>query len=562
MPSGRHRLESLREPRGVGPLIALAAAVLSVLLIATWVAITRGIGCGDPVYLNVSASPDIAPVLQRAAIDFNSTHRHYSGTCVLAQVNEQESAAVATELSGGRGSIDRIVPDVWVPETSAWPDLVRKSSAGGRRISREAISVARSPVVLAATRSYAEDVRDPEWDMILPDPDRERAVQVVDPNRGGAGMAALLVARSKIGEEDDAELTEFVRGLQPGTVPGQVDLYSAYAGPEEDRPIVITSEQAVWSYNRRRPEDTATALYPQDGTVALDYPYVRTTDDPVKTSAVDDFYTSLRAAEQQAQLLAEGFRTSDGAAGAQLRDSPGITSGAPHLRDAPTGDEVLMALDDWNRLAMPTRTLVLADTSESVTRPIGSGPTTRLEVAKEAARLGLPLFPKETEMGLWLFAERIEGSQDYREAVPLGRLDARLDDDTRRARLDEVTGGITSSGGASSLYDSLLAAYRRMSRDFRPGKINSVLVLTTGVDEDRTGISLDRLVSELRKEFDPGRPVTVIVLAFQADADREALRRIAEATSGSVYVTTDPDEIGDIFLNAISRRLCVPNCRS
>jgi Ca-activated chloride channel family protein len=42
----------------------------------------------------------------------------------------------------------------------------------------------------------------------------------------------------------------------------------------------------------------------------------------------------------------------------------------------------------------------------------------------------------------------------------------------------------------------------------------------------------------------------------------DALTQISTATGGSTYLSQDPRDIGEIFLDAVGQRVCRPNCSS
>ncbi|MFC3995341.1 substrate-binding domain-containing protein [Nocardiopsis sediminis] len=570
MSTGRHRLPlpsrartALASPLGV---TALSVALITAASVGVPLGI-RYAGCAETGYLRVSATLGMTPVLQRAADEFNAAGHSYSGTCMFAQAGEMAPHRIMTELSSGPVGDDAasVVPDVWVPESSAWVELARVSESGARTIETSPRSLASSPVVLAAPRG-AEGIPEPgdaSWDLVLPgERDPERPLVMVDPNRGVDGMAAMYAVRRSLGTGDDADtaMTDFVRDVQPHTAFGELDLSSVHPAPAGPAPLAVVPEQAVARYNAGGPEEPLTALYPQEGTVSLDYPFVSTGDDPRKAAAADDLYAVLQGEPYREQLRELGFREPDGSAGAGLRGLEGITADPPETHGGLTGDALVTAVEDWNRLSMPSRALVLADVSEGMSADLDGGPS-RMEVAKDAAQLGLSLFPDETDLGLWLLSSGF-GASGREEAEGLARLGAadRGDGTTRREELHRMTESIGVEGGDPRLYDNILAAYEEVQDAYDQDKINSVIVLTAGRDGGSSDISHGELVAELQDRFDPERPVTLFIIAFGAQPERAELSAIAGATSGTLSVTDDPGEIGDIFLGSVSRRLCVPDC--
>ncbi|MEU3307189.1 substrate-binding domain-containing protein [Nocardiopsis sp. NPDC006832] len=575
MSTGRHRLPSpavttsrkaVRSPMGI---TAIVVALIAVAAIAVPVGMNV-LGCGDTRYLRVSTTQSVAPVLREAATEFNSDEPRYGDVCVYAQVDEIAPHRIMDALSGNQLGESSITPHVWIPESSAWVELARVSAGGAHGIETDPPSLASSPVVLAAPPGTEgmPDQDEADWTMLLPgERDPDRPVVMVDPNRGADGMTVMHAIREHLGTGDDADtaMTDFVREVQMDSAFGELDLTTVFTGStaSQDRqdPVIAVPEQAVVSYNLRR-ADSAPELrahYVEDGTVGLDYPYVTVTEESALRSAAADLYQVVGTDAYRGQLRELGFRDPNGEASSVLAAQPGIEAAAPPTHEELTGDALLASVTDWNRLSMPSRTLVLADASQNMSEDLNGGPA-RIEVAKQAALLGLSLFPDETDMGLWLMSDRYgeSGREEAAEMHPLGQADD--GDVTRRQEMSAVAEDLETQGGDSRLYDNILAAYDEVQDDFHEDKINSVILLTAGQDEGSSEISHDELVAALQDRFDPERPVTMFIIGFGDQAEEQELAQIARATSGSSFVTEDPAEIGDFFLSSISRRLCVPNC--
>ena len=149
----------------------------------------------------------------------------------------------------------------------------------------------------------------------------------------------------------------------------------------------------------------------------------------------------------------------------------------------------------------------------------------------------------------WIFSTLLDGNTDYRQLVPIGPLASQRT--TLVAALNTVR---PKPNGATGLYDTVLAAYKAVQDGWDPGRVNSVVMLTDGQNEDPQGISLDRLVAELQKAMDPKRPIQVIALGIGTDVSKAELQKITSVTGGGVFITNDPANIADIFLQAIALR--------
>lgn len=559
MVEGRRRRLGLSNQTLRHPLTLAGILVSLVMLLVLAIPLgIRVLGCSEPQYLRVAAALSVAPVVQEAATEFND---HTDG-CVYAQVTETPPHAVMTDLAGGRTLDSTVTPDVWIPESSAWVELARVSESGAQTLEPDPRSLASSPVVLAVPEDAdgiaPADEHTASWDLLLPDArDPDRPVVQVDPNRGADGMAAMYAIRQSLGTGDDAdaEMTAFVHDVQRDSAFGHIELSGVYPGAD---PLTVAPEQSVWSYNSTGPETRLRALHPDEGTVTLDYPFTSVTDDPDKRAGAETLYGLLTTGSHQDRLGELGFREPVGAEPRTPPDVPGVEAEPPETHNDLTGDALLTAIEDWNRLSMPSRALVLADVSETAGEPL-SADLSRLDVAIEAAELGLALFPDQTDMGLWLLSTELDES-GHEETHPLARLDDSDEGQSIRERLQDTAAAIALEGGDARLYDSIGAAYDEMAGAYHEDKINSVIVLTSGDDEEHSDLSEDQLVAQLEDSFDPERPVTMFIIAFGDFEDERPLTEIANATSGTAYFTEDADEIGDIFLSSISRRLCVPDC--
>ncbi|HEX2772209.1 MAG TPA: VWA domain-containing protein, partial [Micromonosporaceae bacterium] len=110
------------------------------------------------------------------------------------------------------------------------------------------------------------------------------------------------------------------------------------------------------------------------------------------------------------------------------------------------------------------------------------------------------------------------------------------------------------AGGRTGLYDTVLAAYKAVQEDWEPGRVNSVVLLTDGQNDNASGLSQQQLLANLKRIADPKRPIQVVIVGISSDVSQPELQSITKVTGGGVFVTEDPAKIGDIFLQAIALR--------
>jgi secreted protein with Ig-like and vWFA domain len=187
---------------------------------------------------------------------------------------------------------------------------------------------------------------------------------------------------------------------------------------------------------------------------------------------------------------------------------------------------------------------------------------TRIQLTRDAAKTALALFPPTSAIGLWAFSVERDPPNDYVELVPIGLLSEQVGGVPRQQALVAAADSLPGiTDGGTALYDTVLAAFRTVRAGYDPEKINSVVLLTDGRNEDDPdGIDLETLLTTLRTEVDPARPIPVITIGMGPGADMDALTQISEATGAQAYQAEDPRDIQQVFLDAMVDRQCRPNC--
>jgi hypothetical protein len=574
--AGRHRDFSgdadapRRLPIG---LVAAGTALAALAGVGGWVLLAETRQPCKPVRLNVVASPDIAPVVNRVADRFGRAEARREGDCAQVAVIGVEPSSTAADLAGRAAASAGPGPDIWIPDSSIWVDQV----PGGPRssVEGEPASIASSPVVIALTKPVAAgfgDLATLGWVRLIQELRAGASVQIGFPNpvRHTTGLAVLLAA-GKIAQaspEARAQQVALTRTLSESAADEISDLVARLPRQAGEVASSIagmpSTEQAVWQYNRRRPAVPLVAAYPAEGTLLLDYPYVRTfvDDDQRKAQAADRFLAALKQSSARRAFLDSGFRAPDGAAGDALAPELGVNPRLPRTVPKPPAQVVAKAIGAWQALTLPGRMLVLIDTSGSMGQIVPGIDKSRLDITVAAAQQGLGLVGDRTEMGLWEFAAGLVGkNQDYKLLVSPGPLAQPVGDVPRRAALANALSQLRATNNWTGLYDSILAVYRTARAGYQPGKINSVLVFTDGRNQDPAGgASLPQLLAEINRLHDPQRPVPVFMLLFGRDADLASARQIARATSGGAYIVNTPGEITQVFLEAVGLRTCRPNC--
>ncbi|WP_026328708.1 substrate-binding domain-containing protein [Streptomyces sulphureus] len=563
--------------------VMLATALVVALGAGTGVAAQKGMlpfgsGCdGETVELRVAASPDIAPVLRRVAERTEDGEAKSDGRCMDVRVSARAGAEMADALQHGGSSGKAPEYEVWLPDSSFW---IEQATASGNASAADSLgSVASSPITLAAVPPAAKALGWPKkqysWGQIADSsaPGDELRIGTADPARSATGLLALTriqESAAKAGGKDaETKTAAAAKQLAERTAPGDSQVLATLprddSGTELGNPkrnqALVLSEQAAHSHNKGSGDSPDLQLfYPKDGLTLLDYPYALVDSDDLSTEqsrAAMRFQTLLGDTQGQRALTTGGFRPKNGDAVEDISTAAGAKKPQPYAASpagAPSPKSVQETLGMWTITVQSARFTLVVDASASMAAEVPGRPgESRMDVTKASLMQGLSQFTPEDEVGLWEFATRLDGKHDYRELVPTVRLGDRAGSGaTQREKLLSAFGKMHPiPGGATGLYDTTLAAYKKAAESYSSGKFNAVVLLTDGANEDPGSISRKELLTELDDLADDKRPVPLIAIAVGPDADEDAAKEIAKATSGSAHQVNDPAQIHEVILKAI-----------
>ena len=566
--TGRHR-----NPRPSLGVVAGLVAVVVLAGLAGWggYRLISSPSCGTRVSITVAAAPEIAPAVRTIAGTW-SDHQS-SGTCTSVVVDAQDPADVAAAVAGQRGATltglgqangKARVPDVWLPDSSSWLQRVRV--VGADLVPTEAASVARSPVVLAMPQPIAAALGWPKTKITLAALLQKMTTGggiktgIVEPGRDAAGLSGLLAMRAAAaaggGPGAQEATVAALRALAVGRSTVRDDLLGRF--PRATDPAALGSglsaaplpEHAVITYNAAQPPVPLVGVFVEPAPTALDYPFaIMPGSRPEVAGAARELQRALTGVAYHDALAQRGLRNADGTAGKGFAAGTGAPAGPIPATPAADPNVIQQTLSTWSTVTQPGRILAVMDVSGSMKTPVPTaGNATREQVLVKAATGGLSLFDDSWSLGLWVFSTKLDGNVPWRELVPIGPLSG------QRSQALSALSGIQPTNGDTGLYDTTLAAYKAVQQNWDPGKVNSVILMTDGQNDNPGGLTLDGLVAELQKIVDPKRPVQVIALGIGTEVSRPELTRITQATGGGVFIATDPAKIGEIFLQAIALR--------
>ncbi|RVW06379.1 substrate-binding domain-containing protein [Rhodococcus spongiicola] len=492
--------------------------------------------CDSVSDYTVAADPSIAPVLSEVSSGTSAEDLGCRSFSIQAASGVEELGAPGRE--GG--------PELWIPDSTRW--VAHASGVSGTQFDVAAPSVASTPIVIAARDGEMPFFAN--WVSAL----ELQGLRTGDPLSSSISSGPIVGA---LVEADTGQVpADSVNGaLVPLAQTQATNMLEADAGKRleavvSDGGTAIATEQQVGNRGDQSAGLTVTA--PNTGAVFLDYPMVVTAPDSRRDEAKEAgvaLAEVMRSAAGQTALSEGGFRGPDRApldAGRGVGEIVELTVADPEAAS--------QLLKRYAVLALPSRALVVEDVSGSMSETAGT--ETRIALTVQASETGAKLFPDNAQLGLWAFSIGLgENGKDYRELAPIRRLDEKRNGVSHRERLTDAVRELpTLVNGGTGLYDTTLAAFRKVKESYDPAAINSVILLTDGSNEDPSSITLDELLDTFEKEQDPARPVIIVTIGITADADAETLQQISAATGGTSHIARTPAEIPGVFVDAMRSR--------
>jgi len=479
---------------------------------------------------------------------------------------EAEEALAHAGVTGGAG-----YPGVWSPAAQFWLSVLERDRviAGASPIlPSSAPPIAQSPLVLGMPEPMARALGWPNADILWKDifalardpagwatrghPEWGRfKLAKTNPNVSTSGLHALLATYSLAeGPIDDPRVFNFMKEIESSVVhySNTVSSFLVNLWQQDDRDealgyvsAIALEEQQIWQYDRGNPEFARVPahlppnillvpVYPSEGTFIANHPYVVMPwlDEPLRRAA-EKLLGYLRSGPVQDEFKQNAFRGASGERGGPLDDHP--FKGHKDSRIFPTLDPVVLerVQSSWSSYRKRARVLVILDGSASMSGRVASD--TKLDLARNAWVSGLESFVDDDDVGLWVL-----NGTERRSLVELGTLR------DQRARLRSELASIVPRGSGKALYsaisDGIAAVRQRYARD----RINAVVVLTDGKNDDPANSDRNGLLRALRAQTDNDR-VRVFTIAYGPDADAETLELIARASGGTFFGEASPDPL-------------------
>ncbi len=553
--------------------------------------------------LAVTASSEKAALLGKLAEAYNRAGRQVHGQCVAVTVTAKASGGAMEALARGWDArLDGPRPDVWTPASSSWTVLLRQRLAVTDRpalVPATTPSIARTPLVIAMPRPMAQALGwpakplgwgdllalsrspkgwgafgHPEWGSFTlgktnPDFSTSGLNATIGTYFAATGRSSDLSAA----DISDPKVVAYVKGVESSvvhygdtTLTFLANLAAADAKGQGLTYIsaVTVEEKSVWDYNMgnpsgdpktlsqgSKPRTPLVAIYPKEGTLLSDNPFVALTApwvDGAKKAAAADFLGYVQSDAQQRTFQQAAFRTFQGKPGPPITPANGLLpSQRITVIDPPSPPVLQLVAQSFNKLRKRARVLLVLDVSGSMGEFVGSSGHSKLDLAKQAALSALTKFADDDEVGLWTFSTgRTLKDVPYNRLVPIADLH------TNRAAMQRAIRGLQPQGG-TALYATTKAAQRELAAHLDPSRINAVVLLTDGKNEFPPDSDLGAVVDQLSSSSESSTTaVRVFPIAYGEQADLSVLRQIGEASRAAAYDATDPASIEKVLTAVVS----------
>lgn len=557
--------------------------------------------------VDAASSPEKVELLTKLAATFNTSPAAREDGCVFVRVQRKSSGVAANALAAGwrDPEVDGPQPTIWSPAASSWGAVLnfRLEQAGQPAMApADAKPFMLTPLVLAMPKPMADALGYPATPVGFADlialsqdpagwaskghPEWGRfKFGKTNPNFSTSALSATIAQyyaatgkQSGLSLEDlnDPKVSEFSRAVESSVVHyGDITLTFLNNWFRNDArgtsltyvSAVAVEEKSVIDYNRgnpdgiteagerpRPPKVPLVAVYPKEGTLFSDNPFF-VLDAPWVTDeqrrGARAFEAFVQEPENQRQVLEFGFRPGNPAVpvGAPIVAANGVNADEPQTElQVPSPAVLAGVIDKWTEHRKSARVLLVIDVSGSMGDE-GAGDATKLDLAKDAAIAALGQFKDEDEVGLRIFSTGIGPPEhtDYVNVVPIGPIG------TNRETIRSKIRGLVPTNG-TPLYTVARDSHAELRKAYDPARINAVLLLTDGRNEDDRNRDLDATLASLREgsEGQATSPVRLFPIAYGSGADLGVLEQMADATSAKAYDASNPATINDVFTNVVS----------
>nr|WP_241248842.1 substrate-binding domain-containing protein [Nocardioides sp. KC13] len=558
---------------------AVVLAVVGTVLVIRWI---DGPGStGECLVLDVTSSTEKDDLVQRLATEFE-TGREVDGRCVDVNVLGLTSGAAMEALASDwdveivepmfeRSQTGRSRPDVWLPTSSMWTDLleldtkktyetlgpvtesvmviaVPEGTADGEEVSMEWLK-AKAVAGKTAGTGFVLGRDEPLWST------SGLGASMLTYNAAvRAGAAAGASVRITPEAPEDEAVNAWVRELESsvGSYGDEATTYvqDLYCGIVEPVDALVIQKQLVDLYNSGRPSGAEPdcdqlpgygekshprvrrfeSHIPPEGTLAMDHPYVLMPGlSEAQRELAEEFYEFLGEDEAQAAFVEDGFER----IGSVDEDD---------TFPQPEAEAIQRIRAEWDGVRKNSQVILLIDNSGSMNDEVAPG-AAKIDRVQSAANAAIGLLAPKDELAVWTF-----GSSVHKTALaPMG---------DRISQVRAEIGAIEAGGTTTQLPAAVQAAHDALAQTNDPDnpKTKAVVLLTDGAtnltpdgsDAEENQAANDALVADIAGSESR---VRIYTIPYGNSADKCLLEKVA-AASGARYYGAGAREslINDVML--------------
>lgn len=577
--------------QGTTALARLATAVSAALVVSVLALIPPSRFC---IPVIIAASQEKFALIALLSDVYEAGRPVVAGRCVDVKVYRVASGEAEAALRQGWDEVSdgAPTPDVWSPAATTWVKLLdfHRASAGLAKIGPPTPPrIVQSPLVIGMPQRMAEALGWPDNDIGWADifalaQDPGGWTRYNHPEWGGfkLGKTSPLVSTSGLhaliathyagggkndGSAPDARTLGFMRAVENSVVHygDAVSTFLKDLQACDDRGLaeqcvsaIALEEKQIFDYNlgnpaslvpeprRLVPSVPLVAIYPREGTLVADHPYVVVTTDEQKRRAADAFLEYLQSKEAQDRFQKAGFRGYNGDPGPEITKANYLDPAKPSsFYPAPVPGLVSEVQASWKTIRKPGRVLLVLDVGGSMADRAPDTSKSKLDVAKAAASAALDGFRSDDKVGLWSFSSASGADAAHREIVavaPIGE---------QKALLRHEIEALQPQGKGKALYATVEKAVASMRNQYERTRINAVVVLTDGGNDDPTNNDLNGLKRTLRAQPNDAF-VRVFTVGFGSKADLTTLEDIALQARGGSYSDKDKRAMDKILVAVVS----------
>jgi Ca-activated chloride channel family protein len=551
----------MRGGRVVVIIVAVAAvAVAAVVALSSGGGSDKGSGGGggggkpasNAIHVSFAYSPEkealLAPVIKK----FNAEDRESGGRPVYVDADVVASGEAETKIARGK-----LKPVAWSPASSLWGRLLN-FQADKPYVAPDNPSIVRTPLVIAMWEPLARALGWPKqnvgfkqilalaldrkgWAAYGKPQFGQFKLGHTNPDFSTSGLSAVAAEYfSATGKREGLTVADVnkpavrkeIKAIERSIVHyGDTTLFFADQlkkyGPAYASAVAM-EEATLVDFNKGRTGTKLVGLYPREGTFYSDNPYIVlnapwVTGQEKAAAGVFGKYLDQQITPQLA--ASQGFRP--GVVGKK----PGAPIDAAHGANPSEPKRVLglpepQVLDRirraWREDRKPANIMLVLDTSGSMSEE------GKLDLAKRGLRVFLSQLSPNDRVGLISFNDQVFTNQ---------RVDPFSKD--RAALLSQINQ--LFPGGQTAVYDASEAGVRAIQSLHDPTRINAVVVLTDGEDNQSKQTASElahKLEQQSRSE---GLTVRVYTIAYGQQANSDELMRLAAASGGKGYAGNTSD---------------------